>query len=90
MRTQHTPGPWIKQGEAVWNADEVMYVAATIFGIINPSQTLEANARLIAAAPTMLEALQYLSNLHPRDCILAEVIRARDAITAATGESNGH
>lgn len=49
-------------------------------GAIKAGPEQAANARLIAAAPDMLDALQYLSNLHPRHCILAEVIRARTAI----------
>jgi hypothetical protein len=37
-----------------------MYCAAANFDCIMPSQTLEANARLIAAAPTLLETLRLL------------------------------
>lgn len=47
----------------------------------------DGNANVLAAAPEMLEALQYLSNLHPRRCNLAEVTRARAAIASATGEA---
>lgn len=32
------------------------------------------------AAKAMHDALEYLSNLHPRRCFLAEVVRAREAI----------
>ena len=38
----------------MWNAYEVMYIAAANFDCISPSQTLEANARLIAEAPELL------------------------------------
>jgi hypothetical protein len=54
----HTPGPWTAKGEKVCNADEVMYVAAKNFNTINPSQRLDANAKLIAAAPELLQALK--------------------------------
>ena len=45
-------------------------------------------AEMLAAADAfdaMLAALQYLSALHPRRCLLAEVTRARAAIVKATG-----
>ena len=54
MSADHTPGPWICRGEQVWSAYEVMYIAAANFDCISPSQTLEANARLIAEAPELL------------------------------------
>jgi len=60
MTVAHTPGPWIRKGEQVCNHHEVMYCAAANFDCIMPSQTLEANARLIAAAPTLLETLRLL------------------------------
>jgi len=60
MKATHTPGPWIRKGEQVCNHHEVMYCAAANFDCIMPSQTLEANARLIAAAPTLLDTLRLL------------------------------
>ena len=54
----HTKAPWFAKGETVWNEDEVMYIAADNFDTINPSQVLEANARLIAAAPSMYAFLR--------------------------------
>jgi hypothetical protein len=59
----HTPAPWKAKGETVWNADEVMYVAAKNFDIISPSQTLTANARLIAAAPDLLAACKEMAEI---------------------------
>ncbi len=60
MKAAHTPGPWIRKGEQVWNEYEPMYVAAANFDCIMPSQTLIANAKLIAAAPRMLATLEYV------------------------------
>src|SRR5690242_3137460 len=60
----HTPGPWkhVRIGhwtirEAVWSADH-----GTVCTIPNaqPIVMREANARLIAAAPALLEALEKL------------------------------
>ena len=90
----HTTGSWIAKGEKVWNADEVMYVAAKNFNTINPSQTLKANARLIAAAPELLEALINFVVLYKQDQIVIEgddgndpvVTKALAAIAKATGD----
>lgn len=57
---KHTKGPWIVDGEIVRTAGSDSYRTICDLG---PKQgqlpaTLEANARLIAAAPEMLEALE--------------------------------
>ncbi len=58
-----TPGPW-RQGtgkdrERVyeWGTTDIIAMPGQNFSIINPSQTLEANARAIAALPDILAAL---------------------------------
>lgn len=43
------------------------------------------DARIMAAARKMLEALEYVSRLHPKDTILIDVIRCREAIAEAKG-----
>lgn len=57
METKHTPGPW---KVASTQAKEVHNVKIGV--VARPSgrtfQEMEANARLIAAAPEMLEALK--------------------------------
>jgi hypothetical protein len=72
MSTQHTPGPWIKNvvptsaGSAITiqSADHriaIIYVDGIRKGIddeLPRSIENRANARLIAAAPDLLEALQ--------------------------------
>ena len=92
MTDQHTPGPWIARMmiSGNWTIDEDargLPIARTLD---------EANARLIAAAPLMLEALQALTALPPSALltVLKEAQRdvdeivdqARAAIRAATGE----
>lgn len=54
--SKHTPGPWIAHGDAVlWNnRSTYRELVATTQGMLNA----EANARLIAAAPALLEALR--------------------------------
>lgn len=59
--TQHTPGPWnigTKNGARVWSEN-----GETLIADANASESLrkeikKANARLIAAAPDLLEALE--------------------------------
>jgi hypothetical protein len=94
MTTQHTPGPWLYTQEGV-----------DAFGIVKPdgysivhlaalhnstsASELPANARLIAAAPDLLDALRGLI----RDIGVSAVYQdhpaynaARAAIAKATGE----
>jgi hypothetical protein len=94
---KHTPGPWFFSGK---NPDcEVRYVSlcidepfmaeiATLYH--GEGEEQEANARLIAAAPEMLEALMALNDLRgawspPDDVIKAAWAKARAAIAKATG-----
>lgn len=58
--SQHTPGPWLihSTGDVVaWRADRLVFVASV------GQETREANARLIAAAPDLLAALDQLSDV---------------------------
>lgn len=59
---QHTPGPWMRQGQWATNRGVAECIEAQDWGIIGAwidhSNEAEANARLIAAAPEMLELLK--------------------------------
>lgn len=98
MNTKHTPGPWIADLET-W-AGIVNAPAGTIAGPVGGSKgatldELHANARLIAAAPELLEALDGLMAklsakspaLQYHDCKEAYE-QARTAIAKATGYTN--
>ena len=80
----HTPGPWNAETFCVWAGDK--YVAATQTGI--PEEEQQANAKLIAAAPELLEALkaakQYLAFHSSEGCEPVPLQRVRAAIKAAT------
>ena len=56
----HTPGPWRAEGQMVLepNTGNVIAGPGRNFGLINPSQTLNANARLIAAAIPLLDVVK--------------------------------
>ena len=59
-QSKHTPGKWKSIGETVTTADSKIFIADTHYG--DPRTPLtdrgESNARLIAAAPELLEALK--------------------------------
>lgn len=98
MRTKHTPGPWIQVGHWVEHPNEKIPDICTCdlqaigHGHLKRTEAETiANARLIAAAPDMLEALQAIYNERPRGyqyvseySLTIEDI-ARKAIAKATG-----
>jgi len=57
MTNQHTPGPWTAIGPAVYFPAHTNPMETGGFDISNCPHS-EANARLIATAPELLEALQ--------------------------------
>jgi hypothetical protein len=64
MNTQHTPGPWIAADDEVTDCDGNTIADVvkenqwnTTVGMVNVGMPWEANAKLIAAAPELLDAL---------------------------------
>ena len=100
MIKQHTPGPWhwINDGNGnKWGSRglEPAIISGTVEGLVSVD---DADARLIAAAPDLLAALQFYANadswrdvdtgigLYPGDAIDYGAT-ARAAIAKATGEA---
>lgn len=91
----YTPAPWYALADGV--ADAAIGYRAIIdsdgYTVCNPSPMGEANARLIAAAPTLLEALRVIaeSEEYHGDTVICdfETLQnvARAAIAKATGET---
>lgn len=84
-----TPGPWhvSNEGKLVIRDDEWLVTVATAGYATNDEEL--ATAKLIAAAPDLLEALQELVFLYEHDegCReLTEYKRAKAAISKALGE----
>lgn len=83
---KHTDGPW-----SLWGKSDPSQVISSVSGFI--AQTIggndEANARLISAAPEMLEALQAFVDVYGVDDV-KRWMKARDnaieAISKALGE----
>ena len=83
--TQHTPGPWNVDGAEITDGKEPLALCCST----------EANARLIAAAPELLEALTTLVNemgmddpteesLHGPNLMVARAAIAKATIAKAT------
>ena len=67
--SNHTPGPWIVAEDQVGDDDGNVIADVTLYnewntteGIVTKEMPWEANARLIAAAPEMYDALRDLYN----------------------------
>lgn len=114
MEHKHTPGPWqflefelyegsgkrfnISQAEGAAFTSGYSDVAQTIEG--ERLSVQEANARLIAAAPKLLEALKLAEEMLCKQenamrsmgcyepCPEVAILTARDAITKATGATH--
>ena len=75
----HTPGPWVKLGEQINGADDTM--VADVWN--------DADARLIAAAPELLEAVQKAHEYRAEPDKLAVVVsRFSSLILKATGATS--
>ena len=81
--TQHTPGPWIDSQSAAMFATPQSYEKT--------SSEIAANARLIAAAPELLEALRHATaflTANYADSDMPDILPAcRTAIAKAEGRS---
>jgi len=92
--TEHTPGPWVVHPTSIHPAVRSIGTAEAgprricTVGSTNGNPTDWHNARLIAAAPDLLEALNTLpQSLASTDEDLDKwVAKARAAIAKATGE----
>ena len=94
MTTQHTPGPWTVTNSGLSIKSSGHSIHDRIADVYHSEKSAEidrANARLIAAAPELLEALkgtlamlELLNAPGTNDPIEARVFQARAAILKAT------
>lgn len=89
MSAKHTPGPWHRF--AVYDHTEILNQAGHLVAVVGSTATKadrSPNARLIAAAPDLLEALQLIVQWDA--CGLAQtddlMVKARAAIEKAAGK----
>lgn len=64
MSQSHTKGPWVIDGaeDGIFAKDDLKVCSMYRGGILQADGEQEANARLIAAAPDLLEALKALAD----------------------------
>src|SRR5690554_4275769 len=96
--SKHTPGPWfinresedVIEGKLSIESVNAETKLSYFIAQVDECKSQEANARLISAAPELLEALEAITDLYDTDegCrSLQEYQAARAAIAKATGES---
>lgn len=86
---KHTPGPWsYNMGTEIKGCDKVIRVANVNHSMCD-DKTVIANARLISAAPEMLEALEriVIRLVELGEDFNAETLICQNAIEKARGES---
>lgn len=97
-RMTHSPSPWRRAGKNsghIWAPDGDGIVQVAIVGAYSDKETLpfnrerwDADARLISAAPEMLEALEAIMNVEGTESVdelRMASIRARAVIAKARG-----
>lgn len=94
---EHTPGPWTLDEDAITDSDGDRWICQGFDKCEGLFENWEANARLIAAAPQLLGALESfkreISRRFANDNDMTPetrrvVMKARAAIAAAKGEIN--
>lgn len=92
-QTQHTPGPWqywpsIGQVNRPGDPNQICNIPPN--GDKKPADENDANARLIAAAPELLEALEMVVNIatHPK-ATKADIKRIAEEARAALAKAKG-
>ena len=95
-KATHTPGPWEAVGSRIRTAGTGSFrrIATMEGGAFNVNVTDEANARLIAAAPDLLAALEAIEahlTLHPGSSVAnrAEARQVCEQARAAIAKARG-
>lgn len=92
---KHTPGPWHVTGNYVICADSIKLgkpyrhdvPVASMFDDPLTRQQMDANARLIAAAPDLLAALEHLDNATNEPSLGIDLVEASDKARAAIAKA---
>ena len=70
MRSRYTPGPWKVENEDLFRIVSEFGCIARVEGAAYPDDETMPNARLIAAAPTMLTIIEKHAALGDSECIM--------------------
>jgi hypothetical protein len=87
--TKHTPGPWVAIDHEIFADNQSRNIADVWISFANiEDEEAKANARLIAAAPDLLEALEAFAEYAEKGTwgSLDPVTQARAAIAKAKGD----
>jgi hypothetical protein len=92
---KHTPGPWnserAESSECFDVKCECGFFVATCHDGVRSESNAEANARLIAAAPELLEAAQAawncIAELSPTQARVEVALMLQEAVEKATGDT---
>jgi hypothetical protein len=85
-KAQHTPGPWSVWGDTITDDAKARHLAV----IKNGAPETEANARLIAAAPDLMEAINLcVLVLSGDEMSKSTLIRALEKGVAAIAKAKG-
>lgn len=90
---KHTPGPWEVGSTIESDTQAIIHDGDSVLAILTTIPPNPANARLIAAAPDLLEALRKMADMVEAEVLGPEWVwaheiieEARAAIAKATGE----
>jgi len=90
MSAQHTPGPWtLSERMTVWSESDRLIACCCADSLNAPTASETASARLIAAAPDLLAALERIRDFvseQPGANALAITVIASAAIAIAEGK----
>lgn len=87
MSAQHTPGPWFSAHSGVWVARDWGNQLIAQCGMKGMEAEMPGNARLIAAAPELLAALEVIADVLEKEKLLfVHIVMARAVIRTAKGE----
>lgn len=95
--TKHTPGPWTHRDSAhngafeVNGADSKTFVVADVFAYLQYAGRAEANARLIAAAPELLQIAKWIlaAKMDYGEPLVEADYQALEVAIAKAEETNG-
>jgi hypothetical protein len=82
--TKHTPGPWYEYDMGWLGQTAIACKSGNVNRLVVAAMNKGANARLIAAAPELLEALMRLDAYHSLMVSSVDRQAIRDAIAKAT------
>lgn len=87
---EHTKGPWLadtshnteREGITIWSNNDPNITVIIADVVVDQHEEMEANARLIAAAPDMFAALEYVANWHRQNDSGSGELFGLDYVTA--------